>query len=104
MDWPSRALEHERRCEDFTKISLAVLLRTEIMLGAVRVVGWSSGLPAADQFSLAMVLAMRNAALAAAVVVTTLGRSEFAVSATTSFLDQVPLLLGALVCFGSAER
>ncbi len=44
-----------------------------------------------------MVLVVRNVSIAMAVAVTVLGRTEFAVSATAYFLNQVPLIVFALV-------
>jgi ACR3 family arsenite efflux pump ArsB len=91
--------EWERLAADFTKISLAVALLTVIMLVAGWVVGWACALGARDRFTLAMVLVVRNVGIATAVAVTVLGRIEFAVFATAYFLNQVPILVAALVLF-----
>jgi BASS family bile acid:Na+ symporter len=84
---------------DFIEISLAVALLTGIMLSVGFLAGWACALGPGDCFALAMVLVVRNVAIATAVAVTVLGRTEFAVFATAYFLNQVPLLVATLVLF-----
>jgi len=91
--------EWERLAGDFMEISLAVGVLTVIMGLAGWVVGWACALEARDRFTLAMVLVVRNVGIATAVAVTVLDRIEFAVFATAYFLNQVPLLVAALVLF-----
>jgi ACR3 family arsenite efflux pump ArsB len=78
------------------EISLAVWLLTAIMLLA----GWAAGRACAlgvrDRLALALVLVVRNVAIATAVAVTVLGRVEFAVFATAYFLNQILLIVAAL--------
>ena len=95
--------ESERLAGDFTGISWAVTLLTAIMGEGGWLVGWTCRLGPKDRFALAMVLVVRNVAVATAVAVTVLGRIEFAVFATAYFLNQVPLLLAALVAFRLAR-
>jgi hypothetical protein len=73
------------------------------MLLAGWVGGWACGLGPADRFTLAMVQVVRNVGIATAVSVTLLGRVEFAVFAVSYFVNQVPLLVGALVFFRLAR-
>ena len=91
--------EWDRLSADFSEISLAVALLTAIMLLAGWVVGWTCRLGSRGRFALAMVLVVRNVGIATAVAVTVLGRIEFAVFATAYFLNQVPILVAALVLF-----
>jgi hypothetical protein len=46
-----------------------------------------------------MVFVVRNVGIATAIAVAVLGRLEFAVFATAYVLDQVPLLLAAVIVF-----
>jgi BASS family bile acid:Na+ symporter len=91
--------EWERLFQDFTEISLTVGVLTTLMLLGGWLVGWACALGARDRFALTMVLVVRNVSIATAVAVTVLGRVEFAVFATAYFLNQVPILLAALVLF-----
>lgn len=91
--------EWGRLLEDFTEILLAVSLLTVIMLTVGWCSGWACALGADDRFSLAMVLVVRNVGIATVVSVTLLGRLEFAVFATAYFLNQVPILVTALLLF-----
>jgi BASS family bile acid:Na+ symporter len=91
--------EWQRLLGDFTEILPPVVLLSTIMLVAGWVVGWCCALETGDRFALAMVLAVRNVAIATAVAVTVLNRLEFAVFATAYFLNQVPVLVAALVLF-----
>jgi BASS family bile acid:Na+ symporter len=95
--------EWDRLVGDFTEISLAVTLVTVIMGGGGWLVGWACALGPTDRFAFAMVLVVRNVAVATAVAVTVLGRIEFAVFATAYFLTQAPLLLAALVAYRLAR-
>jgi hypothetical protein len=60
------------------------------------VASWVSGLEIGDRFSLAMVLVVRNAAIATAIVVTVLGRRELAGLVTACFCDRMPIMVAAL--------
>ncbi len=91
--------EWEHLLADFIEIALAVGLLTGIMMLTGFVTGWACALGASDRFALAMVLVVRNVGIATAVAVTVLGRIEFAVFATAYFLNQVPILVAALVLF-----
>jgi ACR3 family arsenite efflux pump ArsB len=79
-----------RRAGDFAEIALAVVLLTVIWMLVGWLAGWASALEARDRFTLAIVLVVRNVAIAMAVTVTVLGRIEFAVFATAYFINQVP--------------
>jgi BASS family bile acid:Na+ symporter len=57
-----------------------------------------------DRFTLAAEFATRNVAVATAIAVTLLGRVEFARFATTYFLTEVPLMLGAILIFRTFAR
>ena len=96
--------EAERLAEDFIEISLAVGILTATMILA----GWGTGRACAlgpqDRFTLGMVFVVRNVAVATAVAVTVLGRTEFAVFATAYFLNQVPILFAALALFRLSRR
>jgi BASS family bile acid:Na+ symporter len=83
-------------------------LRSTVPLAAVFVVasfatGWLVGTAArasaADRFTLATEFATRNVAVATAIAVTLAGRVEFALFATTYFLTELPLMLGAAAVF-----
>jgi BASS family bile acid:Na+ symporter len=97
------ALEWDRLSHDFAEISLAVALLTTIMLAAGFAAGRACALAPPDRFALAMVLVVRNVAIATAVAVTVLGRIEFAAFATAYFLNQVPFLVAALAMFRLAR-
>lgn len=93
------AQEWERLLADFAEIFLAVALVTAVMLPAGWWAGRACALAAAERFTLALVLVVRNVGVATAVAVTLLGRVEFAVFATAYFLTQVPFLVAALLLF-----
>lgn len=57
------------------------------------------GLNGHDRFTLLVEFAVRNIAIATAVAVTVLNRTEFAVFATVYFLIQVPLIILAIILF-----
>jgi bile acid:Na+ symporter, BASS family len=63
-------------------------------------VGWASGsavrASGSDRFTLAADFATRNIAIATAIAVTMLGRTEFAVFGTVYFLTELPLMLAAV--------
>ena len=65
--------------------------------------GWLSGVATGtsrpDRFTLATEFATRNIAVATATAVTLAGRVEFAVFATTYFLTEIPLMLGAIAVY-----
>jgi ACR3 family arsenite efflux pump ArsB len=52
----------------------------------------------------ATVLVVRNVAIATAVAVTVLGRTEFAAFATADFLNRVPILIAALAISRPTRR
>ena len=52
-----------------------------------------------NRFTLATEFATRNIAVAAAMAVTLAGRVEFALFATTYFLTEAPLMVGAIIVF-----
>jgi len=62
-------------------------------------VGGMTGASRSDRFTLATEFATRNIAVAAAIAVTLAGRIEFALFATTYFLTEAPLMLGAIIVF-----
>jgi BASS family bile acid:Na+ symporter len=62
-------------------------------------VGGVTGASPSDRFTLATEFATRNIAVAAAIAVTLAGRVEFALFATTYFLTEAPLMLGAIIVF-----
>jgi bile acid:Na+ symporter, BASS family len=83
-------------------------LRSTVPLAAAFVVasftlGWlvarATGTSPQDRFTLATEFATRNVAVAAAIAVTLAGRIEFALFATTYFLSEIPLMLGAIAAF-----
>src|SRR3954465_4008027 len=61
----------------------------------------ASGLDSCDRFRPAMVLVVRNVAIATAVVVTVLSRVALIVFATASLLDPAPSPVAALLLFRS---
>ncbi len=70
--------------------------------------GWTIGtaigaLPP-DRFTLATEFATRNMAVAAAIALTLAGRVEFALFATTYFLTEIPLMLGAVVIYRQSRQ
>ena len=62
-------------------------------------VGGVTGASRSDRFTLATEFATRNIAVAAAIAVTLADRVEFALFATTYFLTEAPLMLGANIVF-----
>jgi len=94
----------DRLAGNFTEISLAVALLTVIIMLAGWAAGWAGRFPVEDRFTLAVVLVVRNVAVATAVAVTVLGRTEFAVFATAYFLSQVPIPFAALTLFRLTRR
>jgi BASS family bile acid:Na+ symporter len=67
-------------------------------------VGGVAGASSADRFTLATEFATRNVAVAAAIAVTLAGRVEFALFATTYFLTEAPLMLGAITVFRRSQQ
>jgi BASS family bile acid:Na+ symporter len=65
--------------------------------------GWLTAAPLTsdprDRFTVAAEFGTRNVAVAVAIAVTLLGRLEFARFATTYFLTELPLMLGAIAVF-----
>jgi BASS family bile acid:Na+ symporter len=62
-------------------------------------VGAATGASPPDRFTLATEFATRNMAVATAIALTLAGRVEFALFATTYFLTEIPLMLGAIVVY-----
>ena len=62
-------------------------------------IGSILGLNANDRFTLLIEFSVRNIAIATAIAVTILNRTEFAVFATVYFLTQVPLVVLAIIFF-----
>lgn len=58
----------------------------------------------ADRFTLLVEFATRNVAIATAIAVTLAGRIELAVFATTYFLTEMPLMLGAVAVYRRRSR
>jgi BASS family bile acid:Na+ symporter len=98
------SLVWERLAGNFMEITLAVALLTVIIILAGWAAGWAGRLTIEDRFTLATVLVVRNVAVATAVAVTVLGRTEFAVFATAYFLTQLPIVLAALGLFRLVRR
>jgi len=67
-------------------------------------VGGATGASPPDRFTLATEFATRNVAVAAAIAVTLAGRVEFALFATTYFLTEAPLMLGAIIVFRQSRK
>lgn len=61
--------------------------------------GTVSGASPSDVFTLATEFATRTMAVATAIALTPAGRVDFAVFATTYFLTEIPLMLGAIVVY-----
>jgi BASS family bile acid:Na+ symporter len=80
----------------------AVLLATLFVMGSFAT-GWAAGTAArandADRFTLAAEFATRNIAIATAIAVTLLGRTEFAVFASVYFLTELPIMLVAVAAW-----
>jgi len=72
------------------------------------VAGWVSGTVSGasppDVFTLATEFATRNMAVATAIAVTLAGRIGFALFATTYFLTEIPLMLGAVLVYRRTRR
>ena len=67
-------------------------------------VGAATGASPPDRFTLATEFATRNMAVAAAIALTLAGRVEFALFATTYFLTEMPLMLGAIVVYRRSRQ
>ncbi|MGE5199259.1 MAG: bile acid:sodium symporter family protein [Rhodospirillaceae bacterium] len=85
---------------------IAAELTDVVMIAAVFVtasfaVGWLAGAAVrasgADRFTLGAEFATRNVAIATAIAVTLLGRTEFAAFASVYFLTELPIMLAAVV-------
>jgi ACR3 family arsenite efflux pump ArsB len=83
-------------------VPLATFVATSFLAGWS--VGAATGASRPDQFTLAAEFATRNIAVAAAIAVTLAGRVEFAVFATTYFLTEAPLMLGAIIVFRRSQQ
>ena len=77
---------------------------TSATVNAGWLVGGVTGASRPDQFTLAAEFATRNIAVAAAIAVTLAGRVEFALFATTYFLTDAPLMLGAIIAFRRSRQ
>jgi hypothetical protein len=75
----------------FIQILLAVVFLTGIMVLLGWAAGWICNSDASDRFSLALVLVVRNVAIATTSAETVLVRLEFPVFATASCFDRVPI-------------
>jgi predicted Na+-dependent transporter len=82
---------------DTTVPLAATFVATSFLAGWL--VGGVMGASRSDRFTLATEFATRNIAVATAIAVTLAGRVEFALFATTYFLTEAPLMLGAVVLF-----
>jgi BASS family bile acid:Na+ symporter len=79
------------------------VLFASVFVTASFAAGWGAGAAlrasAADRFTLAAEFATRNVAIATAIAVTLLGRTEFAVVASLYFLTELPIMLAAVAAF-----
>jgi BASS family bile acid:Na+ symporter len=77
-----------------------VVLVAAVFVTASFAVGWVAGAAVnasgPDRFTLAAEFATRNVAIATAIAVTMLGRTEFAVFASVYFLTELPIMLAAV--------
>ena len=77
-----------------------VVLLATLFVTASFAAGWAAGTAVratdADRFTLAAEFATRNIAIATAIAVTALGRTEFAVFGSVYFLTELPLMLAAV--------
>ena len=77
-----------------------VVLLAALFVTSSFAVGWAAGTAVragdADRFTLASEFATRNVAIATAIAVTLLGRTEFAVFASVYFLTELPIMLAAV--------
>ena len=80
----------------------AMFVATSFLAGWL--IGAATGASRPDQFTLAAEFATRNIAVAAAIAVTLAGRVESAVFATTYFLTEAPLMLGAIIVFRRSQQ
>lgn len=92
-------MEQKNLSGDFGEVALAVTLLTVIMMAVGFGAAWLGGWSSRDGFALAMVLSVRNVSVAIAVAAAMLGKLEFALFGIAYFLNQVPLLLGAVAIF-----
>jgi BASS family bile acid:Na+ symporter len=121
--WPSPASAHSKAVQRLAFLLLGMLLLLIIVSESARVrslltqlvfvaasfvvlcfaAGWLAGLAVrasgADRFTLAAGFATRNVAVATAMAVTLLGRTEFAAFASVYFLTELPLLLIAVAAW-----
>ena len=78
-----------------------VVMIAAVFVTASFVVGWLAGAAVraggADRFTLGAEFATRNVAIATAIAVTLLGRTEFAAFASVYFLTELPIMLAAVV-------
>jgi BASS family bile acid:Na+ symporter len=125
--WPQFAVERRGAIQRAGFVALALLvavvtwteadafvagLSQMVPLAAVFVtlsfaLGWAAGLVARasrrDRFTLAAEFSTRNVAIATAIAVTLLHRTDFAVFATTYFVTELPLMLVGIAGFRAAE-
>jgi predicted Na+-dependent transporter len=83
-------------------LDMGVLVVT-VLLGLAMAIGLGVArwlrLNASDSMTMAILFAVRNVALATAIAVTLLNRTEFAVFTMVYFLAEVPLLLGTVATY-----
>jgi BASS family bile acid:Na+ symporter len=118
--WPARASASSRAVQGLAFVLLVVLLLliiaverdriasdlsevvqiAAVFVTASFVIGWLAGTAVrasgADRFTLASEFATRNVAIATAIAVALLGRTEFAAFASVYFLTELPIMLAAV--------
>jgi BASS family bile acid:Na+ symporter len=86
-----------------TSVLGEVVLLATLFVTASFAAGWVAGTAVraseADRFTLAAEFATRNIAIATAIAVTLLGRTEFAVFAGVYFLTELPIMLAAVAAW-----
>jgi len=90
-----RELFFHRALEIMFASGLLILLS----MGAGFLLGFLLRIPPSDSFTISVEFAVRNVAIATAIAVTALGKTEFAFFATAYFLTEIPIILLAAKFF-----
>jgi BASS family bile acid:Na+ symporter len=96
--------EWARFAANFVVSAGAALLFVVLAMGAGGLLAFAAGADRRERFTLAVEFATRNTAIAAAVAITLLGDTRFAVFATTYFVTEAVPILAAVAAFRIGSR
>ena len=96
--------ERVRFVANFAASAAAAVIFVVLAMAAGGVAAFASGADRRERFTLSVEFATRNTAIAAAVAITLLGDTRFAVFATTYFVTEAVPILGAVAIFRIRSR